>query len=75
MKLVPDEVLNSTDGSIFNDVIVKDGYAILWLALVPQVISGISLFASAACIAASVVLANKQADEQQKHNKAVEQIA
>ena len=45
------------------------------LALVPLVIAGISALTSAAGTAASVVLSNKQADEQQRHNKAVEQIA
>ena len=72
---MPDEVLNSSDGSTFNDVIIKDGNAIPLLALVPLVISGIFALVGAAGTTASVVLSNKQADEQQRHNKAVEQIA
>ena len=38
-------------------------------------ISGITALASAADTTASVVLANKQADKQQRHNQAVEHIA
>ena len=70
-KLLSDEVLNSSDNSTFNDVIIRDGKAIPLLALVPLIIAGISALTSAAATAASVVLSNKQADEQQRHNKAV----
>ena len=42
ITLLPDEVLNSSDNSTFNDVIIRDGKAIPLLALVPLVISGIS---------------------------------
>ena len=43
--------------------------------MIPLVIAGISALTSAASNAASVVLSYKLADEQQWHNKAVEQIA
>ena len=75
ITFLPDEVLNSSENSTFNDVIIRDGKAIPLLALVSLVIAGISALTSAAGTAALVVLSNKQADEQQRHNKAVEQIA
>ena len=59
IKLLPDEVLNSSDNSTFNDVIIRNGKAIPLLALVPLVIAGISALTSAAGNTASVVLANK----------------
>ena len=40
-----------------------------------MIIDGISSLTSAAGTAASVVLTNKQAIEQQRHNKQIEQIA
>ena len=72
---MPDEVLNSSDGSTFNDVIIRDSKAILLLALIPLVISNISALASAAGTTASVVLANKQAYENEKHYRELESIA
>ena len=45
------------------------------LALIPEIIAGISTVASVTGTTASVVLANKQANETERHNKAIEQIA
>ena len=75
VKLLPKEIRESEDGSTFNNNVTIDGKALPLLALIPLVIAGISALTSAAGTAASVVLSNKQADEQQRHNKAVEQIA
>ena len=75
VKLLPKQVRESEDGSTFNNNVTIDGKALPLLALIPLVIAGISAITSAAGTAASVVLSNKQADEQHRHNKAVEQIA
>ena len=75
IKLLPDEVLNSSDNSTFNDVIIRDGKAIPLLTLVPLVIAGISALTSAAGTTASVVLANKQANEDEKHYRELESLA
>ena len=75
IKLLPDEVLNSSDNSTFNDVIIRDGKAIPLLTLVPLVIAGISALTSAAGTTASVVLANKQANEDEKHHRELESLA
>ena len=63
IKLLPYEVLNSSDGQTFNDIIVRDGKAIPLLTLISLVISGILALSSAAGTAASVVLSNKQTNE------------
>ena len=45
------------------------------LALIPAIIAGITALTSVAGTTASVVLGNKQANETEQHNKAIEQIA
>ena len=75
IKLLPDEVLTSSDNSTFNDVIIRDGKALPLLALIPLVVAGILALTSVAGTTASVVLANKQANETERHNKQIEQIA
>ena len=45
------------------------------LALIPAIIAGIRALTSVAGTTASVVLGNKQANETEWHNKAIEQIA
>ena len=72
---MPNKVINSSDGLTFNDVIVRDGKAILLLALFPLVIAGILDLTSAAGTAASVVLSNKQANKDEKHHRELKSIA
>ena len=75
IKLLLKEIRESEDGSTFNNNVTIEGAAIPLLALIPLVISGISALASAAGTTASVVLANKQANEDEKHNRELESIA
>ena len=75
IKLLPKEIRESEDGSTFNNNVTIEGTAIPLLALIQLVVAGISVLKSAAGTAPSVVISNIQADEQQRHNKAVEQIA
>ena len=75
INLLPDEIKNSPENSTFNNDIIRDGKALPPLALIPLVIAGISALTSTASTAASVVLANKQANETERHNKQIEQIA
>ena len=67
IKLLPKEICESEDGSNFNNNVTIEGTAIPLLALIPLVIAGISVLTSAAGTAASVVLTNKQANEDEKH--------
>ena len=75
ITLLPKEVRESEDGSNFNNNVTIDGTAIPLLALIPLVIAGISTLTSVAGTTASVALANKQANETERHNKQIEQIA
>ena len=75
IKLLPKEIRESEDGSNFNKNVIIEGTAIPLLALIPLVISGILALASAAGTTASVVLANKQANEDAKHHRKLESIA
>ena len=75
INLLLNEIKNSPENSTFNNDIIRDGKALPLLALIPLVIPGISAITSAAGTAASVVLANKQANETERHNKQSEQIA
>ena len=75
IKLLPDEIKNSPDNSTFNDVIIRDWKALPLLASIPLVIAGIAALTSVAGTTASVVLANKQANETERHNKQIEIIA
>ena len=75
IKLLLDEIKNSSDNSTFNDAIIRDGKALPLLALIFLVIAGISALTSVAGTTASVGLANKQANETERHNKQIERIA
>ena len=75
INFLPDEIKNSLDNSTFNDTIIRDGKALPLLALIPLVIASISALTSVAGTTASVVLANKQANVTERHNKQIEQIA
>ena len=75
ITLLPKEIPESEDGSTFNNNVAIEGAAILLLALIPIVIAGISALSSVAGTTASVVLANKQANEDEKHHRELESIA
>ena len=75
VKLLPDEITNAPENTKFTNNIIKEGKALPLLALIPAIIAGITTLASVAGTTASVVLGNKQANETELHNKAVEQIA
>ena len=75
IKLLPDEIKNSLENSTFYDVIIRDGKALPLLALIPLVVAGISALTSVAGTTASVMLANKQANEDEKHHREIESIA
>ena len=75
VKLLPNEVKNAPDNTTFTDNIIKEGKALPLLALIPAIIAGITALTSVAGTTASVVLENKQANETERHNKAIEQIA
>ena len=75
VKTLPDEIKNSVDGSIFKNTIERNGGLIPIIPLIGAIAMGISALASAAGTTASVVLANKQANETERHNKQIEQIA
>ena len=75
MKTLPNEIKNSVDGSIFKNTIERIGGLIPIIPMIGAIAMGISALASAAGTTASVVLANKQANETKRHNKHIEQIA
>ena len=75
VKLLPNEIRESENGSTIKNTIIRDGKALSLLALIPLVIAGISALTSVAGTTASVVLANKQANETERHNEHIEQIA
>ena len=62
IKLLPNELRESENGSTFNDAIIREGEALPLLALVPIIIVGISALTSVAGTTASLFLAktNKQ---------------
>ena len=74
IKLLPKEIRESEDGLNFNNNVTIEGTAIPLLALIPLVISGISALASADGTTASAVLANKQANKDEKHHRELESI-
>ena len=69
ITLLPKEIRESENGSNFNNNVTIKGTAIPLLALIPLVIAGISALSSVAGTTASVVLANKQANEDDKHHR------
>ena len=75
IKLLPKEVCNSENGSTFNNNVTIDEKALPLLALILLVVAGISALPSAAGTAASVLLSNKQANENEKHHRELESIA
>ena len=75
INFLPDKIKNSPENSTFNNDIIRDGKTIYLLALIPLVIACRSALTFVARTTASVVLANKQATETERHNKQIEQIA
>ena len=75
IKVLPDEIKNAPDNSTFNNDIIRDKKALSLLASIPLVVADIWPLTSVAGTTASVVLANKQANETERHNKQIEQIA
>ena len=75
INLLPNEIKNSPDNSTFKDTIIRDGKALPLLTLIPLVIACISALTSVAGTTASVVLANKQANEDERHHKQLEEVA
>ena len=75
VNLLPDEIKNAPDNSTFTDTIVRNGGILPLLPLIGAIEAGITALASAGGATASVVLANKQANETERHNKAIEHIA
>ena len=74
INLLPDEIKNLPDNSTFKDTIIRDGKALPLLSLIPLVIAGISALTSVAGTTASVVLANKQANEDERHHQQLEEV-
>ena len=75
INLLPDEIKNSPNNSTFKDTILRNGKALPLLALISLVIAGISALTSVAGNTASVVLDNKQVNEDERHHKQLEEVA
>ena len=75
IKLLPNEIQQAADKTTFSKTIQRNGSALPLFTLIPAIIAGISAWRSVAGTTASVVLGNKQANEEERYNKAVEQIA
>ena len=75
VKLLPNEIRESENGSTFKNTIIRDGKALPLLALILLVIAKSSALTSAAGTTASVFLANKQANEDERHHKQLEEVA
>ena len=75
IKVLPDEIKTAPENSTFNNDTIRDRKALPLLAIIPLVIAGISALTSVAGSTASVLLANNQANETERHYKQIEQIA
>ena len=75
VKLLPDEIKNSVDGSTFTNTIERNGGIIPIIPLIMAVAAGVSALASAGSATASAIISAKNSAEDEKHHRELESIA
>ena len=75
IKLLPNEIQRAADNTTFDNTIERNGEIIPLIPLIDAIAAGISALASAGGATASAIISAKNSAEQERHNKAVEQIA
>ena len=74
VKLLPDEIKNSVDGSTFTNTIERNGGIIPIIPLIMAVTAGISALAAAGGSTASAIISAKNSAEDEKHHRELESI-
>ena len=75
VKLLPDEIKNSFDGSTFTNTIERNGGIIPIIPLIAAIAAGVSALASAWSATASAIISAKNSAEDERHHKQLEQIS
>ena len=75
VKLLPDEIRNSVDGSTFTNTIERNGGILPIIPLIMAVTAGISALASAGGATASAIISAKNSAEDERHHRELEKIA
>ena len=75
VKLLPDEIKNSVDGSTFTNTIERNGGIIPIISLIMAVTAGISALASAGSATASAIISAKNSAEDEKHHRELDSIS
>ena len=75
LKLLPDEIKNSEDGSTFTNTIERNGKILPIIPLIMAVTAGISALASAGGATASAIISTKNSAEDERHYCELEKIA
>ena len=74
-KLLPDEVINMPENSEVVNNINRDGGILPILPLLGAIFAGVSALTGVGGTVASAVINSKKANEEKRHNEAMEQIA
>ena len=75
VKLLPDEIKNSVDGSIVTNTIERNGGILPIIPLIMAVTAGISALASAGGATASAIINAKNSAEEERNHRDLEKIA
>ena len=75
VKLLPDEIKHSVDGSTFTNTIERNGGILPIIPLIMAVTAGISALAAAGGTTASAIISAKNFAEDERHHKQLEQIS
>ena len=75
VKVLPKEIRESEDGSIFTNTIERNGGIIPLIPLIGAIAAGISALASAGWATASAIISAKNSAEEERHHRELEKIA
>ena len=75
VKLLPDVIKHSVDGSTFTNTIERNGGLIPIIPLIAAIAAGVSALASAGSATASAIISAKNSAEDERHHKQLEKIS
>ncbi len=75
VRLLPNEIRNAPTGTVFNNSVENNGEALPLLPLIGAIAAGITALSAAAGTTANTIIQAKKAEEEKRHNLAVEDIA